>query len=145
MMGNPRLNSQPAGGRAARDIAIVQENELGPLRSHARFPRPGERLPRPNIALSTSQQQQCVCLPDAQAAPAAGGGITHIHHEVIGRLYLMKPMARVRFSADAPDQLGPSEATQCFDELTCEATHIDFDALRQKSKGASAVPRTPRL
>ncbi len=108
----------------------MQQDQLGPLRRHARLTRACERLPASRRAFRASQQQQCVGLANAQVAPTTRRGISHIHHEVVGAFDLVKPVAGVGFGAHAPDQLGAPETAQRLDEVTGEAADIDFDALR---------------
>src|SRR4051794_32006079 len=116
MVRNSGLYSKPAGGSAACDAAIVQENELRSLRRHPRLTRAGQGLPAPCAAVGSCEQQQGIRLADAQAAPAARSRIANIHDEVVGTFDLVEPMTRVRLGTDTPNQLCPPETAQCLYE-----------------------------
>src|SRR5260370_22864002 len=98
MVWDSRLNGKPAGRGSSRDAAIVQQDELRSLRGHSRLARADKSLPAPRSRFRPRKQQQGVCLPDAQTAPATRCRITNIHDEVVGTFDLVDPVTRVLFS-----------------------------------------------
>ncbi len=105
MMGNARMLADPSCGRAAYELSVVHEDQLGPLRRQARAPRSIQRSPAANLALRARKQQQRIGLPHTQIAPPAGPRLCHVHHVVVRGFDAMEPVAGVGGRADAPHEL----------------------------------------
>ncbi len=128
---------RPTRRRAPYEFSIVQENQLRPLRSHARLTLFRERGPLSNFAFRAGEKQQRVGLPHAKIAPASGFGLSHINDIVIGRLEAMEPMTGVSCRPDTPDEFRSAAQRQCLHELRRKAADVNFDALRNQRESAS--------